>query len=118
MSLFIIFKLSSIFFPLADSILQGFLKLLPGSDRIEEKSIKRILSDFVYIIIVILIGVALGPSLSKITPYAINIINFLELLIIIILIYDAGKTSYILIEEETKRLKNKKSKKKIKRSDN
>jgi hypothetical protein len=105
LSLFIIFKLSSIFFPLVDFANREFLEILPGFDKVEERNMKRVLSDFVYIIIIILIGVALMPTLSKLTPYAKNIIDITEMVLILLLIYDAGKTVYKMVERSTKNFK-------------
>ncbi|MBD3155487.1 MAG: hypothetical protein GF368_02430 [Candidatus Aenigmarchaeota archaeon] len=104
LSLFIIFKLSSIFFPLIDFVNKEFLEFLPGFEKVEERNMRRVLSDFVYIIIIILIGVALTPTLTKLTPYAKNVIDILEMILILFLIYDAGKTVYKMIERSTKNL--------------
>lgn len=105
LSLFIIFKIASIFFPLIDLVNREFLELLPGFEKVEERNVRRILSDFVYIIIIILVGVALMPTLTKLTPYAKNVVDIVEMVLILLLLYDAGKTVYKIVERSTKNFK-------------
>jgi len=102
--LFTIFKIYSQISPILDFLVYRIVSTLPGVKKIEEKPIKRILSDLTYIIIVILILTGISPSLSKFFEIAVNF-NFASLMIIILLLYDIGKTIQFITEERLKRIK-------------
>ncbi|MEM5793386.1 MAG: hypothetical protein QXY45_03480 [Candidatus Aenigmatarchaeota archaeon] len=104
LSLFIIFKVSTILLPVMDLLASNIINTLPGFEKVEESGIKRILADFAYIIIVILVGVALTPAFSKI-KYLSLFLNIAELVLIFFLIYDAGKTGYKIIDQRAEHLK-------------
>jgi len=110
---FIIFKISKQITPIFDTFSDQFIETLPGLKKIEKMSIRRILSDFTYIIIVILIVTTLSPLASKLTNMGGIIINVMSLVIILFLLYDAGKIVYTMFEKRIQgfNLKKKKSKK-------
>ena len=100
--LFLIFKIFKQLTPIFDMFATQFVYTLPGLKKIEKTSVRRILSDFTYIIIVILIVTTLSPLISKLTHMGGIIINVISLAIIFLLLYDAGKISYVLLERKFK----------------
>jgi len=109
---FIIFRIFKDISPILDIVVKAFVKILPGSDKIEEKSIKRILGDFAYIIIIILTFVLLESYISRVSEYGTSITRSFAFILIILLFYDVIKTGHILLEEQMKTLSKIKLKKK------
>lgn len=68
----------------------------------EERSPKRAARELIYIIIVILVATAVSPILNQIGDigYSLTIVvTYLALGIIILLIYDIGRTLYRIVEQ-------------------
>jgi len=73
----------------------------------EERSPKRALRDFIYIIIIILVATALAPFLASIKDVGgwLSTANtYIALALIIILIYDIGRILYHIVEEKAELL--------------
>ncbi len=110
--IFIIFKIFKQLIPILDVFATQFVYTLPGLKKIEKTSVRRILSDFSYLIIVILIVTTLSPLASKLTHLGGIIINTISLVIILFLLYDVGKISYSLLERRIQVLNSKQKKSK------
>lgn len=104
-ALFIIFEIWKEIGPIFDTLVSQFIYTLPGLKRIEKMSIRRILSDFTYVIIVILIVTTLSPMASRLSFAVGNIISLISLMVIFLLFYDAGKISYTMLEKRVRRLR-------------
>lgn len=73
----------------------------------EERSPKRALRDFIYIIVIILVATALAPFLASIKDVGgwLSTANtYIALALIIILIYDIGRILYHIVEEKAELL--------------
>lgn len=110
--LLFIFEISRQLTPILDMFVSQFIYTLPGLKKIEKISIRRILSDFTYVIIAILILTTLSPLAYKLSHLGGIVINVTFLVVILILIYDAGKTSYVLFERRIQNFNSKKEKSK------
>lgn len=106
-ALYMIFKIARLMFPLADEIANQFVKTIPGLKSSNKASLKRILNNFAYIIIIILVIGTFTPLISRSSDFVGSVFNAFGILIIIILFYDSGRTFYLIAEGKVENVKNK-----------
>ncbi len=73
----------------------------------EEKPLKRMGRDFVYIILALLLAAAISPfvdSMPQIGEYLAVIISLGLLAIFLILVYDIGRILYVVIQEKAQKV--------------
>jgi len=105
--LFFIFQIWTHLSPVLNFFIEKFYAFLPGSKKVERRSIKRILYDIAYIIIVILIVTSIPIPLSYIIEGIGNIFSFIGLVVILILLFDLGRTAYEVLSFEIEKMNSK-----------
>jgi hypothetical protein len=104
--LFLIFELWRSLSPILKFLVERFYAFLPGSKKIEKTSVKRILYDLAYIIIIILIITSIPIPLSQMIEIG-NIFNFFGLIAILILLFDSMRTTYDILSSKIEKLNKK-----------
>jgi hypothetical protein len=104
MSVFIIFEISRQMAPIIDEVSDYIIYNLPGIRTVEKISIRRILSDFTYIIIAILFISTLSNLVSQWSHFFGIIFSVIALSVILFLIYDIVKVIYFLLEKSVSRI--------------
>lgn len=73
----------------------------------EKRSPKRAVREFIYIIIVILAATAISPILTSVNADLLNIVvTYIAIGLIVLLIYDIGRTLYKVVEQKAESLAN------------
>ena len=104
-ALYIIFKISRLIFPMADELADQFAKTMPGLKTTDKVSLNRVLSNFAYIIIIILVMGTFTPLVSKTVDFAGTLFYTFGLLLIILLFYDSVRTIYLLFGDAVTTIK-------------
>jgi hypothetical protein len=104
LTIYIIIEIFRQIGPILDEITDLFVYSLPGIRRLERVSIRRILSDFTYIIIAILFNSTLSPFMTQISSFTGTVFNILFLTVILFLIYDIVKIGSTMLEEHIRKL--------------
>jgi len=110
--IFLIFEIWNHLYPILNFFIEKFYKVLPGSEKVGKRSIRRILYDIAYIIIVILIVTSIPLSLSSLFEGIGMFFNLIGLVIIFFLLFDIFKTAHFVLTGKIGELNQKLSKKK------
>jgi hypothetical protein len=104
---FLIFEIWVQLSPVLNFFVERFYSMLPGSKKVEKSSIRRILYDVAYIIIVILIVTSVPIPLSYMIQGINNVFNFIGLIVIFLLLFDLGRTTYEILSSKIEKLNGK-----------
>ena len=105
--LFLVFQIWVQLSPIMNFFVEKFYSMLPGSKKVEKRSIRRILYDVAYIIVVILIVTSVPIPLSYMIGNISNVFSFIGLIIIFLLLFDLGRTSYEILSSKIEELNGK-----------
>jgi len=100
-------------YPILNFFIEKFYEILPGSKKVGKRSIKRVLYDTAYIIIVILVVTSIPLSLSSLFNGIEMFFNIIGLVIIFFLLFDIFRTIHFVLTGKIGELNNKLSQKKF-----